>query len=667
MKQLTLIELNLKDFQGATFTFKPDGQDTDCFGANGVGKTRLYSAFTYLLFGKDSLGRADFSLKNLDANGNVAERGIEHTVEGVFDDDGQRITLKKVYKENWVRTRGKAADEFKGHTTQHHVNGIPKTEKEYKEVVAGMAGTEETFRLLTSPTAFASLPWQKARSILLDVCGDLTAAEVIQSNPDLSPLADILEQYKNSKTPFDDLRAVVTSRRTQINKEIPQIGIRIDEQKRMMPDIPGLNRKEIEAQVAALETTLNDAKLRLQGIDTGGNLAQLSKNLTGITTDIAKLENIYYQDGMKAVARLNQQIGDLTFKKGEADRRANGIKGDIEAKQRRIDDAEQRLQLLREEWERVDGEGFQDTTEQVCAACGQNLPADRVQEARDKALAEFNRKKAERLEEITTKGKRLADEVVREKEGIAHLRSLEGQPDVAFDDDIARLTSERDAVKKAAEDYSMIPGRADLIAQKSEIETKINAERDGVAADREIIIEECQNRAYELQEAKAKADLFLKREQGEKRIEELKAQEKTLAAEFERLEQELYLTEQFVRTKVRLLTDRINSKFEIARFKLFETQVNGGIAECCEITVNGIPYNGGLNNAARINAGLDVCRTLSQHYGLHAPVFVDNAESVCQLTGMDAQVIRLIVSEKDAALRVEAKQVGTLFGKRVAA
>jgi hypothetical protein len=660
LKNITLLKLALTNFQGGTFTLDADGADADVYGANGVGKTRLASAFSWLLFDKDSLGRADFEIKNLDANGQE-EHGLEHSVEAELSANGNSITLKKMYHEIWSKKRGSAQAQFTGHTTDYFVNGVPCQKKEYTEQVVDLAGDESVFRLLTSPTAFPALHWQKQRTLLMEVCGNISDAQVIESDQALFPLSSILMQRS-----IDDHRKVVAARRSEINKELEKIPVRIDEQKRMMPDIPGLNRKEIEAQVAALETTLNDAKLRLQGIDTGGNLAQLSKNLTGITTDIAKLENIYYQDGMKAVARLNQQIGDLTFKKGEADRRANGIKGDIEAKQRRIDDAEQRLQLLREEWERVDGEGFQDTTEQVCVACGQDLPADRVQEARVKALAEFNRKKAERLEEITTKGKRLSEEQARDKEAIVTLQHLE-IPETTFDADIERLTSERDAVKKAAEDYSMVPGRPDLIAKMAEIEIRIKAEKDGVAVDREKINGEVAVLTAQLNEAKAKADLFPKREQGEKRIEELKADEKRLAAEFEKLEQELYLTEQFVRTKVRLLTDRINSKFEIARFKLFETQVNGGIAECCEITVNGIPYNGGLNNAARINAGLDVCRTLSQHYGLHAPVFVDNAESVCQLTGMDAQVIRLIVSEKDAALRVEAKQVGTLFGKRVAA
>ncbi len=128
------------------------------------------------------------------------------------------------------------------------------------------------------------------------------------------------------------------------------------------------------------------------------------------------------------------------------------------------------------------------------------------------------------------------------------------------------------------------------------------------------------------------------------RITELEAQEKLLAAEFEKLEGELYLTEQFVRAKVGLLEDKINSRFEHARFKLFNVLVNGGIEEVCETLYRGVPYGSALNNAAQINVGLDIINTLSEHYGFSAPIWIDNAEAVVDLLPTKGQMIRLVVS-----------------------
>ena len=118
----------------------------------------------------------------------------------------------------------------------------------------------------------------------------------------------------------------------------------------------------------------------------------------------------------------------------------------------------------------------------------------------------------------------------------------------------------------------------------------------------------------------------------------------------------MYLTEEFIRTKVRLLEDRINSKFKMARFKLFEVQVNGALAETAETMYNGVPYSN-LNNGARINVGLDIIRTLAKHYNLYPPIFIDNRESITELIDVSPQqTISLIVSEKDQKLRVELKE-----------
>lgn len=151
------------------------------------------------------------------------------------------------------------------------------------------------------------------------------------------------------------------------------------------------------------------------------------------------------------------------------------------------------------------------------------------------------------------------------------------------------------------------------------------------------------------QQAKAR---FEARESGLKRIEELKAEERKLAAEYEDLERQLYLTEEFVRTKVRMLEDKINSKFRMARFKLFDVLVNGGIEECCETTFQGVPYSN-LNNGARLNIGLDIINTLAEHYGFAPVVFIDNAESVTDILPTKGQQIRLIVSAADKKLRIE--------------
>ena len=45
--------------------------------------------------------------------------------------------------------------------------------------------------------------------------------------------------------------------------------------------------------------------------------------------------------------------------------------------------------------------------------------------------------------------------------------------------------------------------------------------------------------------------------------------------------------EKFVVQKVNMLEEKINSKFELARFKLFDIRINEGVRECCVTMLDG--------------------------------------------------------------------------------
>ena len=135
------------------------------------------------------------------------------------------------------------------------------------------------------------------------------------------------------------------------------------------------------------------------------------------------------------------------------------------------------------------------------------------------------------------------------------------------------------------------------------------------------------------------------------KIEQYKEQEKELAAEYEKAEKILDLCDEYTKLYTNLVSSRINDLFKNVDFTLFETQINGGIVETCEATVNGVPYSD-VNNAGKINAGLDIINVLSEHIGINTPIFIDNAESVNELIEVKSQVIRLTVST-DKTLRIE--------------
>jgi hypothetical protein len=92
----------------------------------------------------------------------------------------------------------------------------------------------------------------------------------------------------------------------------------------------------------------------------------------------------------------------------------------------------------------------------------------------------------------------------------------------------------------------------------------------------------------------------------------------------------------------------------LVSFKLFEIQLNGNEKEVCETLYNGVPFND-LNNAGKIQAGLDIIKTLSAHHNLYLPIFIDNRESVTWLPSTNSQLINLVVDP--TAEKLELKPV----------
>ena len=221
---MLLKRLVLSNFKGIkAFTFEPDGHDADIYGANATGKTSVADAFAWLLTDKDSLNSAQFGIKTI-VNGQPVSN-IEHTVEGVFDVDGKQITLKKVYMEKWTKRRGSAAADFSGHTTDFFVNGVPVKLKGYQEKISAIA-PPELFRLLTSPRYVnEEMKWDARRRLLIDVCGDVSDADVIATDPD--QFARILDMVSGKTA--DEYRQEVEYKKKGINKELSAIPVRIDE------------------------------------------------------------------------------------------------------------------------------------------------------------------------------------------------------------------------------------------------------------------------------------------------------------------------------------------------------------------------------------------------------------------------------------------------------
>jgi DNA repair exonuclease SbcCD ATPase subunit len=414
--------------------------------------------------------------------------------------------------------------------------------------------------------------------------------------------------------------------------------------------------------IETLRSRVDNKTAELQRIQSGGELSAKEIRLREIGAELTDIKHRLQANSMQAVNDQRERLLQVRGEASDLQARLSAGQREVEQYKRQIERAESQAAHLREEWHVANSLEFpshEHEHDKNCPTCGQTLPDDQVQAAKDKELADFNLSKSQRLEQISADGKAAAAEVRSLKHSMFDVEQSLADLQEQLEDKQAKVSAAevthsdlQAGVADPAEspEYQAKQQEAENI--RSEIEQLRSFSADAVTAvQSEIRVLRAQ--IADLEADKAKID---QAKATERRIAELTAQERKLATEYERLEHELFLTEEFTRAKTTLLESKINSKFKHARFRMFKQQLNGGLDDVCDTLYNGVPYDGGLNNAARINVGLDIINTLGEHYGFSAPIFIDNAEAVTKLIDVDAQVIRLIVPPTFDSLPAETKK-----------
>jgi exonuclease SbcC len=652
---MELMRQTLTNFKGIrSFTFEPNGQDCDVYGANASGKTTLQDAFLWLLFDKNSQNKKDFNIKTLDANGEPYH-GLEHTVEAVLQVDGKLVTLKKTLTEKWTKKRGEAEKQFTGHQTEYWVNDVPTKAGEYQQFINGLIG-EELFRLITNPLFFPTMHWEKQRALLLAICGDISDEVVITSDKDLSALTEILGNHS-----IDNYKKIVNERIKKLNDEISKIPIRIDELTRTLGE---------EADYSQVEAELSAKKSELQEIETQLlSASHVNEAWRNKQTQLNQLYTDLNQKRSQIELEANAERNKLRLEFSSLETQIQGTKGEITSLEQQIELAQQKhkenatlLQGLRDEYITIRAITFvaPSADDLSCPTCGQALPDDQSESKIEEQRQKFETDKKRKMEANVTQGKKLKEQ---DDELVKNIGLYEANR-IALLDYLSNVLVDAEEIRqKLAQlpevidieshpEYQAIQQQITIL--EAEMDKPVEDTTSALLAQKQTITTEIErlNSILNNREVRAKT---------QERIKELEAEERKLAQQISEIEGHKFLIEKFIKAKVSMLEEAINNCFQTVTFKLFDVQINGGVNECCEAMINGVPY-ADANRAAQINAGLDIINTITRHYGITAPVFVDNAEAVNELIPCDSQVIRLLVS-KDKTLRVEANQAkeGVLF------
>jgi len=641
MKKLILSKLHIRDFKKINDLTIDFAQQTTIAGTNGVGKSTIFDAYTWLLYGKNSHDQQDFSIKRLDSDGKVIHNLVA-SVRGVFILDKDVIELERRYKEKWTKKRGNEHEELTGHTTEYFINQIPKSKGEFDAYVKGMI-SDTIAKVISSPLYFnEKMKWQERREILTSIAGDTTPEDVLNFAPAEFKSANELLALLDARKSLTDEKTRIASERKRLKEQLDGIAPKIEELTSMT--VTELDADSLESKKAELNTAKEQINKQLDDIaeqnkaeqqkviDSNNQLYKWQDEYTKAKRELLKDHSDRAQAYEKRKAELRLEIQKIEFALSE-----NGsAENQNEANFRVLTNLQAKL---KEKYQAEKDKKFAPITEN-CPCCQRPMESNEQEQ-----LAKFNLAKANAIKQIVAEAQ---DVKVKMTECVAILEACtKKQADLA-----AQLSAKETYLKEVEASFVIEQEPSDtpdMVALKNAIDTHKPYTPEAVCNN--ALKQEREQLDEQIKEVEASLVKLGHITEINTRINVLSENKRSLAQQIASLERVAFQIDAYEKAHIELVESRVNAKFAIVKWKMFDEQINGGLAPTCEATVNGTPYND-LNTAMKINAGLDVINALNYHFGMFAPVFVDSAESIVDLLQTDCQVISLQVDKSFSELTV---------------
>ena len=645
MRTIKLECLTLNNFKGIRYlTLDFTNAETWIYGENGTGKTTVCDAFSWLLFGKDSKGRSDsnFNIKTLDESGKPILK-IEHYVSGLLSVDGKSVKLQRRYVEKWVKPRGTTEETLKNHQTEFYVNDVKlATKQEYDSTVASIL-PEDVSRMITNPFYFTSLNPDVQKSMLLDMAGDVTDEDVAGLKPEY---VELLAQLSGKS--LAQYSKEIAARKKAIKDELVVIPSNIETANRLKPE---------EEDWVALDAELTEKRTKKADLE-----ASLSDKSKLVEEEYKRKANIQKAIGEKRIsltkkenelrATADKGRNDVSLKIRDMEYKLKLHEGDLVRKRNEISSYEAQIQRMNTELDTLRGQYRQISQEQltypegafVCPTCHRQLEADDIAAKQHEMEANFNQSKSARLQANSTQGKgikaTLEETKKKREDALAKVAELEAM----IEQIKADIEAQKASMPESVDVRQLIESDADCIAIRNEIaelENQLTMEAKPVdTTDLKDGIKVLDSAISELVKRLAKREAIERADKEIATLEEKRIANNQALADLEKTE---FVMLDFQKAKDNELMKRINGMFQIVSFSFVNEQLNGGEKLTCVCTIDGVPYPD-LNDAKKLNAGLDIINAMCKVKGISAPIFIDNRERVNKIIPTISQIINLVVS-----------------------
>lgn len=648
MKRVTLKKLTLENWRAQNrdidFSCK-----TIVRGANGAGKSTVTDAFFWLLTGVDAQNRTNYDLYD-NTKEFTPENAEPAVVEGVFDIDGVEYTFKREAKQKWTRKRGtNVYEKAKSDDYTYYIDGLAVSAKSYNERVEALFADIDKLKLMLNVRHYQILDWKVLRKHFADMVGIVSKDEL---KGDYSAIAPLLAKYENDPTfKGDALATVKENLRQHINPlkdSMERFDSEIKGMKAMLPDLDGVE----EAKVAIEEKRTRIEEIDREIVGMGAANKPFIEKRNAELAAIAEKKRLIELARQEWDARQNEPIAELRKKlfdlqsencrignaNNVAKQRKAAIERQIEAAKQQYEYFDKERDRLKAEKEKAVAAVFDDN--RTCPTCGQPLPDDMVAQMKK----DFYETRDETVAAIIERGKKVR--AMRDEQSAliadleAQLNSIEIKPLL----DAAAIEADIESVNVQPYDDSALMIELKEMEDSLTVVPVLNTEAlltEKATLDREI---------QELQKIVAKESRLA---EDNAKITAKESEASATGVELAKLEGLFNKCVEREREWASIVRDRANKYLHYCKVEMTELNKSGDLVDVCTITIDGVDV-GVANTARQIIAGIDIAEAFQQNAGLNLPLFIDNAEQICDcnIPAVDNQVVLTYVDDKYPELTI---------------
>lgn len=664
MKKILIDKICLRYFKGVENKEIVLGDNINVVkGRNGIGKSTIADAISWVLFGTNQAGATKFGIKTKDEHGREIE-DVAHSVEISLSVQNEQEGLT-CYVLTRTLTETRKDDGSVTNNYTYKVDGEVETAGDFKKVVDAIC-PEEVFRLCSSPYSFTQMDWSEQRKRLNEMFGVPSVEDVTGGDKKYDAIKELLE-----KDDVDKILKHLNYKRKEVQKNLDEVPVRLEALKNVLPKAE--DWAAVEKLILEKRKEITETRKNLNTIDNGGaDFIRKYQNISTLNLD-HKRKRIMEESAQrrlgeiikanaeaktackKAVAEAEQNIEDLKQKLKSFDgalERCNARFNELDAEKA---DGKEKWKLIKARtWEWNEDDAF-------CPTCKQALPEDQVQKIMEESKKAFLNNQASDLKKLGDDAARIKEEVKKCEENTEYFKTEQKTTQAQLGEAETALIEARNALEKQTKKEEEKVSVETLLAEKPEYKQvcdrikKIEAEQEkpadeGMSEEDKKLKADVEKKLKDLEsEREVLASRLAVKAQWEKvnaQIVGLQEERTQWKEQIDALDEKIKAASDFQKRSCEVLEENVNRRFKLVRWKMFRRQLDGTDKPWCECSVDGVPYSD-LNTAAKINAGLDITNTLKRHYGVDVPCVIDNAETVQEPLYEGGQQIRLTVTDDE--------------------